>query len=280
MTNGSLITDATNNWCEGCGNFAILHSIKRIVEELEAGGVRREEIVLVAGIGCHGKIADYLNINSVYSLHGRAIAFATGIKIAKPELKVICCVGDGDSYAEGLEHLIFAAKRNVDITVVVHDNRVYGLTTGQYTPTSPGDYHGKTNPPGGHDLPFNPPALMLCSGATFIARAYTGRMDNLRELIKAGISHCGFSFVEVLQICASFFDKSSFYDSHVYEYSGDPKDLSQAREAASEWNYNNESQIPLGVIYETERDCFEERFGYDTSDDELRRRAVMEYLGM
>ena len=278
MAAGNLITDAPNTWCEGCGNFAILHSIKNIVEEFKEEGIKPEQIVLVTGIGCHAKIADYLNINTLYSLHGRAIPYATGIKIANPDLKVICCVGDGDSYAEGIEHLLFAAKRNLDITVVVHDNRVYGLTTGQYTPTSPGTYHGKSNPPDGSDFPFNPLKLMLCSGATFIGRGYTGRMDHLQDLIKKGISHRGFSFIEVLQICASFYNKSQCYDEHVYDYEGDTGDIGRAFSAASEWDYNSDSQIPLGLIYRAEREIFEERFNNAIPDPEARRKAVLEYL--
>ncbi|ADN36550.1 2-oxoglutarate synthase [Methanolacinia petrolearia DSM 11571] len=278
MAAGNLITDAPNTWCEGCGNFAILHSIKNIIEEFGKEGIKPEQIVLVTGIGCHAKIADYLNINTLYSLHGRAIPYATGIKIANPDLKVICCVGDGDSYAEGLEHLLFAAKRNLDITVVVHDNRVYGLTTGQYTPTSPDSYHGKSNPPDGSDLPFNPLKLMLCSGATFIGRGYTGRMDHLQDLIKKGISHRGFSFIEVIQICASFYNKSQCYDEHVYDYEGDTGDINRAFSAASEWDYNSDARIPLGLIYRAEREIFEERFSNTTSDPEDRRKAVLEYL--
>jgi 2-oxoglutarate ferredoxin oxidoreductase subunit beta len=279
MTGRNYITDAANTWCEGCGNFAILHSVKRIVEEYEKEGVGPEQIVLVTGIGCHAKIADYLNINTLYSLHGRALPFATGLKIANPGLKVICCVGDGDSYAEGLEHLLFAAKRNLDITVIVHDNRVYGLTTGQYTPTSPDSYHGKTNPPDGNDIPFNPMKLMLCSGATFIGRGYTGRMDHLQDLIKAGMSHRGFSFIETLQICASFYNKTEFYDGHVYDYDGDAGDTGSAFAAASEWDYNGDSPIPLGLIYKADMEIFEERFGHDTTDPETRRKAVLKYLG-
>lgn len=278
MTNQSLITDAKNTWCEGCGNFSILHSIKKVIEEYEREGFARDKFVLVAGIGCHGKIADYLNINTVYSLHGRAIPFATGIKIANPNLKVICCVGDGDSYAEGLDHLLFAAKRNLDITVIVHDNRVYGLTTGQYTPTSPEDYHGKTNPPEGSDLPFNPLALMLTSGATFVARGYTGRMEGMQELIKAGLSHRGFSFIEILQVCASFFNRSSFYDEHIYDYHGDTGDFNMAFKTAYEWDYSSESPVAAGVIYKVEQEIFEDRFSSGKSDPEALRDAVFEYL--
>ena len=137
MTGRQLITDAQNTWCPGCGNFSIQHTLKNILADMEQQGKSLDDVVLVTGIGCHAKMADYLNINTFYTLHGRTIPVATGIKLGNPRLTVICCTGDGDSYAEGLDHLIFAAKRNIDITVIVHNNRVYGLTTGQYTPTSP-----------------------------------------------------------------------------------------------------------------------------------------------
>ncbi|MBP2133273.1 2-oxoglutarate ferredoxin oxidoreductase subunit beta [Methanomicrobium sp. W14] len=274
-----FLTDAENTWCPGCGNFSILYSLKRIIENYKKEGGDTKKIVLVTGIGCHAKIADYLDINSVYSLHGRAVPFASGIKIADPGLKVICCVGDGDSYAEGLEHILFAAKRNTDITVIVHDNRVYGLTIGQYTPTSPSDYHGKTNPPDGCDLPFNPLKLMLCSGASFIARGYTGKMKQLESLIKAGMDHKGFSMVEVLQICASFYNKRDLYDKYTYEYKGDAKTAAKALEAAGEWDYNSESPIPLGIIYDSERKTFEERFKDIKKDNDKQKTAVLKYLG-
>ena len=161
-----LVTDAENTWCPGCGNFTIQHTLKSVLEDMEKEGKSLDDVVLVSGIGCHAKIADYLNINSFYALHGRAIPVATGIKLANPRLTVICCAGDGDTYAEGLDHLIFAAKRNIDITLVVHNNRVYGLTTGQYTPTSPLGFAGKSTPQGTVEYPLNPVELVLASGAT------------------------------------------------------------------------------------------------------------------
>src|SRR5512136_3302849 len=166
----NLITDTQNTWCPGCGNFSIQHCLKNILAGMEAEGKSLDNVVLVSGIGCHAKIADYLNISSFYSIHGRTLPVATGIRLANPDLKVICCSGDGDSYAEGLDHLVFAAKRNIDLTLILHDNRVYGLTTGQYTPTSPQGFKGKSTPLGTQELPMNPAELMLVGGASYIAR--------------------------------------------------------------------------------------------------------------
>ena len=188
----NLITPAQNTWCPGCGNFAIQHTLKDILAGFEKEGRSLDDVVLVTGIGCHAKIADYLNINSVYTLHGRTIPVATGIKLANPRLTVICCAGDGDAYAEGLDHLIFAAKRNIDITMIVHNNRVYGLTTGQYTPTSPLGFKGKSTPAGTTEYPFNPLELMLASGATYIARGYTRKMPQARAADPAGNRPQGF----------------------------------------------------------------------------------------
>src|SRR5512136_2460358 len=189
MTGRPLITDAKNTWCPGCGNFSIQHTLKNVLADMEQEGQSLDNVVLVSGIGCHAKIADYLNINSFYSIHGRTLPVATGIKLANPRLKVICCAGDGDCYAEGLDHLIFGAKRNIDITVIIHNNRVYGLTTGQYTPTSPLGFRGRSTPEGTPEEPFNPLTLMLASGATFIARGTSRGMELLKRLIRGAITH-------------------------------------------------------------------------------------------
>ena len=259
MTQRALITEAQNTWCPGCGNFAIQHTLKNLLANREKDGGSLDNVVLVSGIGCHAKIADYLNINSVYTLHGRTIPVATGIKLANPHLTVICCVGDGDCYAEGLDHLIFAAKRNIDITVIVHNNRVYGLTTGQYTPTSPLGFRGRSTPAGTAEYPFNPLELMLASGETYIARGYTRKMDPLKDLIRQGIAHHGFSFIDVLQICATFFPAADYYGSRVYDLAGhNPGDFEAACHVAREWDYNMDSRIALGLFYKKDAPTFEE----------------------
>ena len=173
LNGADLITGAPNRWCPGCGNFIIQHAFKDVLVQMAQEGFPIENVVIVTGIGQHGKMFDYMNVNAFYSIHGRTIPVATGITLSNPDLKVICFAGDGDAYAEGLDHTIFGAKRNVDITVFVHDNRVYGLTTGQYTPTSPAGFRGRSTPAGSVEMPLNPLELMLTSGATFVARAYT-----------------------------------------------------------------------------------------------------------
>jgi 2-oxoglutarate ferredoxin oxidoreductase subunit beta len=279
MNGHTLITDVPNTWCPGCGNFTIQHTLKTILAEREKEGLSPDNVVLVSGIGCHAKIADYLNINSFYSLHGRTIPVATGIKLANPHLTVICCCGDGDCYAEGLDHLIFAAKRNIDITVIVHNNRVYGLTTGQYTPTSPLGFRGKSTPGGTAEFPLNPVELMLASGATYIARGYTKKMDQLKALVREGIAHPGFSFIDVLQICATFFPAADYYTPRVYEPADhDPGSFDRACALAKEWDYNSDAKIALGVVYHTTSPGFGERMAAKGKTREEQEQAVREIM--
>jgi len=246
----NLINSVQNTWCPGCGNFSIQHAIKAVILELEQEGIPKEKIVLVSGIGCHAKIVDYFNLNSFYSLHGRTIPVATGIKMANPDLTVICFAGDGDLYAEGLDHLIHAAKRNLDITVICHNNRVYGLTTGQYTPTSPHGFSGKSTPDGLIEYPLNVIELLLGAGASFVARTYTRRLPHLKRVLKEAIIHHGFSHVDVLQICATFFNQTAWYDERVYETSESNSDRFEfACKTAQQWNYNDDTKIPLGIFF-------------------------------
>jgi len=281
MTERQIITDAQNTWCPGCGNFSIQHTLKNVLNEMERGGRSLDDVVLVSGIGCHAKIADYLNINSFYALHGRTIPVATGIKLGNPRLTVICCTGDGDSYAEGLDHLIFAAKRNIDITVIVHNNRVYGLTTGQYTPTSPLGFKGKSTPSGTAEYPLNPLELMLASGATRVARGYTKKMDLLKKLVVEGIAHKGFAFIDVLQICATFFPAADYYSPRVYELTGhDPTDFESACIKAREWDYNSDARIALGTFFTRSLPSFDDKIAVHENIAKDRKRAIDKLLLM
>ena len=257
-----LGTYAQNTWCPGCGNFAILNAIKGVLQSLiEDGALLLENIVLVSGIGCHAKIVDYININSFYSLHGRTIPAAEGIKLARPDLKVIVFSGDGDAYGEGLEHLVFAAKRNIDITVIIHNNRVYGLTTGQYTPTSPLGFKGRSTPKGSQELPINPLEIMLSCGATFLARGTSHGLPLLKQIFKEAIRHKGFSLVDVLQVCVTFYNMYEYYGKRVYELKEhDAGNFDAAAKKIREWDYNSDSSIGLGVFYKKELPTFEQSF--------------------
>jgi 2-oxoglutarate ferredoxin oxidoreductase subunit beta len=259
-----LSTYAKNTWCPGCGNFGIERAAKQaFIELINEGKVKREKIVIVTGIGCHGKIADYINVNSFYSLHGRAIAPAIGMKLANPTLNIVVFAGDGDALGEGLEHTIFAAKRNVDITVIVHDNRVYALTTGQFTPTSPKGFRGGSTPKGSPEEPLNPIELMLVSGATFIARAYSANLNHTKELFKQAIMHKGFAFIDVLQPCYTFFDTYKYYGPRVYDLQQEghnASDWEAALAKAKEWNYGGEEakRIPIGLFFKADKTTYED----------------------
>ena len=275
-----LASSAANTWCPGCGNFSILGAMRAVLAELDGEGYPLEDVVLVSGIGCHAKIVDYLNINSFYSIHGRTIPVATAIKIANPDLKVICFSGDGDSLAEGLEHLIFAAKRNIDITLILHDNRVYGLTTGQYTPTSPSGFRGRSTPSGAVEPPLNPLELMLSSGATYIARGYSHGIEQLQRLFKEAILHKGFSFVDVLQVCVSYHNLYESYNQWTYVVEdNDRSSFEQAEKIIRSWNYNrSDVPIPLGSFYQIDAPRFDQSFSSYRPGREERESKIKEIL--
>ncbi len=278
MSTNELLTAAPNQWCPGCGNFGILNSMRLVLDDLGAE-VPPEKVVMVAGIGQHAKMADYLNVNSFYAIHGRTFPVATAIKLASPDMCVICFAGDGDAYAEGLDHLIFAAKRNVDITAIIHDNRVYGLTTGQYTPTSPLGYKGKSTPAGSREYPFNPLEIVMASGATFVGRGYPSRSKHFKDLIKEAIMHKGFSFIEVLQVCVSYNNLYDFYNEHVYEVQvDDPTSFEGASRIIRTWDYNSEGPVPIGKFYEINRPGFEDFFGRHKSQESDREARLQEAL--
>ena len=244
-----LATGARIVWCPGCGNFGILKAFKQAVEEL---GVDPKKLVVVSGVGCHGKIADYLALSSFHTIHGRVPAMLAGIKLANPELVAVGFAGDGDAYNEGLVHLIHAAKKNIDATLIVHNNAVYGLTTGQATATSPRGFRGRSTPEGNPEEPLNPVALMLASGASFVARGFAGDVAQLREIIKQAVLHRGFAFIDVLQPCVTFNNTWKLYKERVYRLEK-PVSLEEAMRLA----YAQDG-IPTGVFYREARSTYEE----------------------
>lgn len=280
MNPKDLATYAKVTWCPGCGNYSILNAMKSVLASLDDEGFPLDRVVIVSGIGCHAKIADYINVNSFYSIHGRTLPVATGIKLANPDLKVICFSGDGDCLAEGLEHLIFAAKRNIDITLILHDNRVYGLTTGQYTPTSPKGFQGKSTPLGTEEHPLNPLELMLASGATYIARGYTHGIEQLRHLFKEAIMHKGFSFVDVLQVCVTYFNMYESYNKRVFEVkNNNTESFEEALSIIRSWDYNSAKEpIALGKFYQVNASRFDQAYSglHIKEDREARIKSLLE----
>jgi len=259
MSELNLGTYAENTWCKGCGNFGILSAIGTAIEGLVAEGTPVENFAIASGIGCGAKIVDYINVNTFYSLHGRVPPTITGIKLANKNLKVIGFAGDGDAYGEGIAHMIAAAKRNIDVTMVIHNNRVYGLTTGQFTPTSPVGFKGRSTPRGSIEQPLNPLELMLAAGATFVARGYTTKTDHLVGLMKEAVLHHGFAFIDVLQPCFTFFNTYKYYNDRVYEIDGhDTSDREAARRLALEWSGGEDEKIPIGILYKVDKPTFDD----------------------
>jgi 2-oxoglutarate ferredoxin oxidoreductase subunit beta len=246
-----LATYAENTWCPGCGNFGLMGAFKKAVRALEEKGINRKKIVISAGIGCHGKIFDYLKLSGLYSIHGRSMATVQGMKIANPDLKPVTFVGDGDAFGEGIAHMIFAAKRNADVTVIMHDNAVYGLTTGQFTPVSDKGFKGPSTPKGSVEEPLNPLALMLESGATFVARGYPVKLKHLEEIMVQAVEHEGFSFVDVLQPCVSFYNTYEKYNSLVEIMDHVPESYEEAMSIAK-----RSDKFPIGIIYQEKKPVF------------------------
>lgn len=252
-----LDTPVENTWCPGCGNFTLLNGVKMAFSELvESGDVDLEDIVISSGIGCHGKIFDYIKVNGFYSIHGRVPSTISGAKIANPDLKVVGFAGDGDAYDEGVSHLIHAARRNIDITMVIHNNSVFALTTGQFTPTSPKGYKGKSTPEGSVEKPLNPLHLMLANDASFVARGFSGEINHFKDLLKDAIRHPGFAIIDTLQPCITYYNTWEQYRDRVYDLNEEGHDTSDFQ-AAWDKAEENEERIPIGVFYREERDTFE-----------------------
>ena len=239
-------------WCPGCPNFMTLETVKTVLAKLIDEGTKQESIVMATGIGCHPKIFDYLNIGGIYGLHGRVLPTALGMKIGNPHLTVLGFAGDGDTYAEGMEHFIHAGRYNTDMTMFVSDNQSFSLTTGQPTPTTQQGYKSKANPFGEFNHPLNPIKLALAAGATFIARTNAKDMKHSAEIFEKAIKHKGFSFVEIIQDCLIFNPDINNKDSMMYKTEN--KDRKTAEALADEWDYNSkQGKIPIGIIYQEQR---------------------------
>ncbi len=241
-------------WCPGCGNFSILEAMKKA---LVLRQLAPRQVLFVSGIGQAAKAPHYLNANLFNGLHGRALPVATGAKLTNPELTVIAESGDGCSYGEGGNHFLAAIRRNVNITLVVHDNQIYGLTKGQASPTTEEGVVTKTQPHGVAAAPFKPVAVAVAMHAGFVARGFSGAVDELAGLIAQAIAHPGFALVDVLQPCVSFNKVNTFswYRNRCTtlpaEY--DPTDWHGAMQRAQEWG----DHIPVGVIYRNDRPGYE-----------------------
>ncbi len=243
------------SWCPGCGNFQILAGVKNGLVELE---LMPHQVLIVSGIGQSSKLPHYMRCNTFNGLHGRTLPVATGARLANHELVVMAVAGDGDCYGEGGNHLIHAIRRNIDITLLVHNNQIYGLTKGQASPTSDVGMVTKLQPHGVILSPFNPISFAISLNASFVARSFSGDVTHLTEMIKEGVKHKGFSLIDILQPCVTFnkLNTYAWYRERVYKLSDhDPYNRKEAFERALEWG----ERIPIGIIYRNDRPTFEDQ---------------------
>jgi len=250
MTDIKDFTGCSPTWCPGCGDWGILNSLKQSFVKLN---LNPSDVIVVFGIGCSGNMNDFLNCNGFHALHGRSIPNAIGAKLANHKMPVIAIQGDGDCYGEGGNHFIHACRGNHDITVIVHDNRLYSLTTGQVSPTSPKKFKSKSTPDGVIESPLNPLSVSLLSGATFVAQTFAGNLSHMTDTIVSGIKHKGFSLINVLQPCVTFNKVNTFkyYLEKSYKLPTNYKSDS-FKEAVIKSMEMFEEKYPLGILYQVE----------------------------
>jgi 2-oxoglutarate ferredoxin oxidoreductase subunit beta len=241
-------TNEKSWWCPGCGDFGVLAALQKA---LVASGIEPEKLAIVAGIGCSGKIGNYVNGYNLHVVHGRVLPAAMGVKLANRDLTVIATGGDGDAYAIGMGHFMHALRRNVNLTYIVMDNHVYGLTKGQYSPTSQHGFKTKTTPKGNIEEPVRPLTTALAAGATFVAQGFSSWQPQLAELIQRAIRHPGFALVNVISPCVTY-NKVNTYDWYKQvltnletEPDYDPRD----RVKAMQWLHEKE-ELVTGLIFE------------------------------
>src|SRR5438552_17869779 len=248
--------DTFPTWCPGCGDYSVLAGVTKA---LATSGKRPHEVAVVSGIGCSSNLPHFLKAYGIHSLHGRALPVAQGIKLANPDLTVVATGGDGDGYGIGVGHFIHAIRRNMDMTYIVMDNQIYGLTTGQASPTTERMTKTKSTPTGSLESPLSPLALSLAGGASFVARGFSGEPAHLAEIFKQAIQHKGFAHVDVFSPCVTYNKTNTYayFKQRVYKLEDekhDPQNFEAAMKKALEWG----DRIPIGVLYAQERPTYED----------------------
>lgn len=244
------------DWCPGCGDFGVLKAVQTAAAQ---SGVRPENLMIVSGIGCSSNLPGFIHAYGVHSLHGRAVPVATGAHLGNTDMKTVVTGGDGDGYGIGVGHLIHAMRRNLDVTYVVMDNQIYGLTTGQTSPTSTLGVKTKSTPHGNIESPLNPLALAITCGATYVARGFSGENKQLADLIAGGIQHKGFALIDVFSPCVTYNKINTYpwFKERVYKLEDenwDASDFQKSLEKSWEWG----DRIPLGVMYKHNKPTYEE----------------------
>ncbi|NJM08270.1 2-oxoacid:ferredoxin oxidoreductase subunit beta [Candidatus Gracilibacteria bacterium] len=236
-------TDLKPIWCPGCGDFAVLAAIQQALVALQ---IDPKDLAIVSGIGCSSRLPGFVQAYGLHTVHGRSLPAATGLKLARPDLTVMAIGGDGDYFSIGIGHLPHAVRRDVNITCIVMDNEIYGLTKGQTSPTSPQGHVTKSTPSGNQAQPLHPLAIILASGASFVARGFSSQPKQLAEMIRLGMQHPGFSFIHAMSPCVTFYDTYKLYKEKIYQIpdSHDVRD----RDAAMRYALESE-RMPLGILY-------------------------------
>jgi len=267
-------SDEKPTWCPGCGDFGVLNAI---YNALKTKGYAPEEVVAVSGIGCSSRLPYFMSTYGFHSLHGRAMPIATGLKVANPSLKVLAVGGDGDAFAIGAGHTVHALRRNVDILYVIMDNSIYGLTKGQTSPTSQLGFTTKTTPRGNVDQPINPLLLALASGATFVARGFSGKPKELAELIARGLDHKGFAIVDTYSPCPTFNKVNTFK-----LYREEVEDIPAGHDATNKVEAMrlavSEDPLYIGVFYQVEVPTFVDHIQSQQSGGEEDRAKLLDEL--
>lgn len=256
-----LETNFKPTWCPGCGNFSQWRAIRQAVVKLD---IPPEKVAIVSGIGCSSHIPNFVNFYSLQAVHGRAIPVATGIRLANPKLTVMVYGGDGDIYGIGGNHFLHACRRNVDIISIVSNNYVYGLTTGQASPTTLVGTKTKTTPRGSIENPLNPVSVAIAAGATFVARAFSGDLKQLTDILTQAIKHKGFAFIDILSPCITFNQQQTYFyfRDRVFKIEDTEHDIEDMHAAMDLANLRKitHGKIPIGVFYEQKnKTTYEER---------------------
>jgi len=249
-------SDIKPTWCPGCGDFSVVAAVELALKRLK---IAPHNVVIASGIGCSSNLPHFLNTYGFHGIHGRSIPLAEGIRWANHELNVIVTGGDGDGFGIGAGHFVHAMRRNVKLTYITMDNEIYGLTTGQASPTSMMGSKTKSTPGGVIEQPINPIALAIASGATYVARGFSGDVKQMTDLIAGAIQHPGFAFVDAFSPCVTYNKLNTFdwFRQRVYKLESaghDPSDINQAFARAQEWG----DKLPTGLFYKTERPTYED----------------------
>lgn len=250
-------TAAKPNWCPGCGNFGIQSALKKALLELD---LEPHQVIQASGIGCSSKIPHWINVYGLHGLHGRSLPVAAGLKLANHDLVVIAEGGDGDGFSEGMNHFIQACRRNIDLTYIVHNNGVFSLTTGQTSTTGKQGFVSSSTPDGSIEPPFDPVALAITAGASFVARGFSGDMSQLRDLIVAAIRHPGFAFIDVMQVCVTYNPTKShkWYKERVYDAEQEGHDPTDRSKVLALILSSDHDRLATGIFYQGDRNRYED----------------------